>query len=139
MGVAAHLYYYCGAPVIGEMFGRPVMQVALVWFAARVRTMVAASVLAAVLLLPACYRMTDEIAMPDGGLDASQEEDTSEGESEGDTSPDGEAGAGGQAGEAGAAGGAAGTGGVGPMDSGVGPDSGLGDGGPGNSGFPFGR
>jgi hypothetical protein len=104
--------------------------------------MVAASVLAAVFLLPACYRMTDDLAVPDGGFDASQAEDTGDGDSEGGVSPDGEdgeAGAGGQAGEAGSAGGTAGTGGIGPMDSGVGPDGGLGDGGPSNSGFPFGR
>lgn len=139
MGVAAHLYYYCEAPVIGEMFWRPVMRVALVWFAARVRTMVAVSAIAAVLLLPSCYRMTDEIAMPDGGIDASQEEDNAEGETEVDAGSGGQAGSAGQAGEGGAAGGAAGTGGIGPMDSGVGPDSGLGDGGPGNRGFPFGN
>lgn len=118
------------------MFGRPVMQVALVWIAARLRTIAVASVLASVLMLPACYRMTDELVMPDGGMDAGEAEDTSDAESEPDASSESQAGAGGQAGEAG---GAAGTGGIGPFDSGVGPDSGLGDGGPGNSGFPFGR
>jgi hypothetical protein len=111
------------------------MQIAPGWISARVRMIAVAALLAVMWLLPACYRMTDELVLPDAG-DASQPADASEAEGESE-SEDGVAGqAGGAAGEAG---GAAGSGGIGPFDSGTGPfDGGLGDGGPGG-GFPFGR
>lgn len=110
------------------------MQVASGWISARVRMIAVAALLAVMLLLPACYRMTDELVLPDAG-DASQPADASE---EGESAS--EAGVAGQAGgAAGEAGGAAGSGGSGPMDSGTGPfDGGLGDGGPGAGRFPFG-
>ena len=96
------------------------MKVAVEWISTRALAIAATSMLFALLLLPACYGMTDEIDMPDGG-----EEEASN--AEGISTDDGEdesAGGSGEAGRSGSDGqngGSGGAGGAGAKDAGVGP------------------